>query len=52
MARTHLMNFVLRALRTARQAAAAGLPVREYAALKQERARFDRRTLLHQFYKV
>ncbi len=46
MARTHLMNFVLRALRTARQAAAAGLPVTEYAALQRERVRFDRRTLL------
>ncbi len=46
MARTHLMNFVLRALRTARQAAAEGLPVSDYAAMRQEHARFDRRTLL------
>lgn len=46
MARTHLMNFVLRALRTARQAAAAGLPVTDYVALQRERVRLDRRTLL------
>jgi monoamine oxidase len=46
MARTHLMNFVLRALRTARRAAAAGLPVTEYAAEQRERVRLDRRTLL------
>lgn len=47
MARTHLMSFVLRALRTARQAAALGMPVTEYAALRRERAQFDRRTFLH-----
>ncbi|HYI03030.1 NAD(P)/FAD-dependent oxidoreductase [Hyalangium sp.] len=46
MARTQLMNFVLRALRTARRAAAAGLPVPEYAAQHRERARFDRRAFL------
>jgi monoamine oxidase len=46
MARTHLMNFVLRALRTARQAAAAGVPVTEYAALRQDQGRMGRRTLL------
>src|SRR4051812_39369991 len=46
MARTHLMSFVLRALRTARQAAALGMPVTEYAALRRERAQFDRRTFL------
>jgi monoamine oxidase len=46
MARTHLMSFVLRALRTARQAAALGMPVTEYAALRRERARFDRRSFL------
>lgn len=46
MARTHLMNVVLRALRTARQAAAAGLPVTDYAALQRERVRLDRRSLL------
>ncbi len=46
MARTHLMSLVLRALRTARQAAAAGLPVTEYAAMRRERARFDRRSFL------
>jgi monoamine oxidase len=46
MARTLLMNVVLRALRTARQAAAAGVPVTEYAALRSERPRLDRRTLL------
>ncbi|WP_224366291.1 flavin monoamine oxidase family protein [Hyalangium versicolor] len=46
MARTHLMNVVVRALRTARKAAAAGIPVTEYAAQQRERARFDRRTLL------
>ncbi|MFL5344585.1 MAG: flavin monoamine oxidase family protein [Hyalangium sp.] len=47
MARTQLMTFVLRALRTARQAAVAGVPVSEYAALQRERERFDRRTFLH-----
>lgn len=46
MARTHLMNFVLRALRTARRATALGLPVTEYAAAQRERARFDRRSFL------
>ncbi|HVG61836.1 MAG TPA: NAD(P)/FAD-dependent oxidoreductase [Hyalangium sp.] len=46
MARTHLMSFVLRALRTARQAAALGMPVKEYAAMRRERAQFDRRTFL------
>jgi monoamine oxidase len=46
MARTHLMSFVLRALRTARKAAALGMPVTEYAALRRERAQFDRRTFL------
>ncbi len=46
MARTHLMNFVLRALRTARQANAAGMPVPEYAAMRRERTRFDRRSFL------
>lgn len=46
MARTFLMNFVLRALRTARRATASGLPVAEDAALRRERARFDRRTFL------
>jgi monoamine oxidase len=40
------MHFVLRALRTARRAAANGLPVAEYAALRRERSRFDRRTFL------
>jgi monoamine oxidase len=46
MARTHLMNVVLRALRTARRAAAAGLPVQDVAARSREHARFDRRMLL------
>lgn len=46
MARTHLMHFVLQALRTARQAAASGLSVSEYVALKRERARLDRRSFL------
>ncbi|MDY7232458.1 flavin monoamine oxidase family protein [Hyalangium rubrum] len=47
MARTHLMNLVLRALRTARKASAAGVSVSEYAARQQGRAQFDRRTFLH-----
>jgi hypothetical protein len=40
------MHFVLRALRTARRAAASGLPVAEYVALRRERPSFDRRTFL------
>ncbi|WP_224248475.1 flavin monoamine oxidase family protein [Hyalangium gracile] len=46
MARTHLMNVVVRALRTARRAAAAGLPVTEYAARQRGRAMLGRRALL------
>ncbi|WP_232293740.1 flavin monoamine oxidase family protein [Stigmatella aurantiaca] len=47
MARTHLMSLVLSALRTARRAQAAGVPVVEYAAMQQERSRFNRRSFLH-----
>ncbi|MBN1207992.1 MAG: FAD-dependent oxidoreductase [Myxococcaceae bacterium] len=46
MARTHLMHLVLRALRTARQAAASGVPIHEYVATRRERARLDRRAFL------
>jgi monoamine oxidase len=47
MARTHLMSLVLKALRTARRAKAAGVPVAEYAAMQHERTRFNRRSFLH-----
>ncbi|WP_225414608.1 flavin monoamine oxidase family protein [Stigmatella hybrida] len=47
MARTHLMSLVLNALRTARRANAAGVPVAEYAAMQHERSRFNRRSFLH-----
>jgi monoamine oxidase len=40
------MHLVLRALRTARQAAASGLSVSEHAAMRRERARLDRRAFL------
>lgn len=47
MARTPLMNYVLARLRTVRGALAAGVPPTEYAALKRDSARFNRRDFLH-----